>query len=569
MFPVQDIKLADILHDDKLISDSVYEQIKFENANTGKSIEEILLAHNLVKSEVLTKAKAKLYNIPFVNLSETGVSPEALSLVPRPVAERYLIFPFAFDKEQGFLSVAMVNPLDLTTIEFLEKKTEKKIVPFFAELSDIKDSISQKYIQSLSGEVTAALKETIPSQEKKIIDAAELGRVIKEAPIAKIVLTILEFAVKGRATDVHLEPMEDKTRVRYRIDGILHEKLILPRSVHEAVVSRIKILAGLKIDERRIPQDGRFTVKVDDQVVDLRVSTLPGVHGEKVVLRLLKKSTRVPTLSELGLRGLALKNLQSAVLVPHGIILITGPTGSGKTTTLYAILSILNTPKVNIVTVEDPVEYEIVGVTQVHINVTAGLTFASALRSFLRQDPNIIMVGEVRDQETADLAVQASLTGHLVFSTLHTNNASGALPRLLDMHMEPYLLASSMTCVVAQRVVRQICTSCKEQYSPPGEVEAGIKSVLGKFYPPRLALRLFRGKGCQVCNESGYFERIGIFEVLPVSEKIGKLILEHAPASAIEAQAVADGMVTIKQDGYLKALEGLTTIEEVIRVAED
>jgi type IV pilus assembly protein PilB len=569
MFPAQDLKLADVLLADKVINQAQYDEVKLENLNTGVSVEEILKKHNLASDEAIVKAKAKIYNIPFVNLVEVGTSPEALNLISKLVAERYHVFPFALNKEKGIISLAMVNPLDLTAINFLEEKSAKKIAPYFATEDAITQAIEEKYSQSLSSEVTAALKETSREEGTKVIDVAKIGEVIREAPIAKIVITLLEFAIKARASDIHIEPLEDKTRVRYRIDGILHEKLILPKTVHEAVVSRIKILSGMKIDEKRIPQDGRFTFRAGEEVVDLRISTLPSVHGEKIVMRLLKKTGKVPTLPQLGLRGLALKNLEQAVLVPHGIILITGPTGSGKTTTLYSILSKINTPKVNIITIEDPVEYEIVGVNQVQINPAAGLTFASGLRSFLRQDPNIIMVGEVRDQETADLAIQAALTGHLVFSTLHTNEAAGALPRLLDMHMEPYLLASSMTCVVAQRVVRCLCTNCKEQYTPSGEVEENIKQILGKLYnPPQGGLKLYKGRGCPNCNDTGYLGRIGIFEVLPISEKIGRLILERAPSTEIAKMAVAEGMMTMKQDGYLKALEGITTVEEVIRVAE-
>ncbi|MEK7155000.1 MAG: GspE/PulE family protein, partial [Patescibacteria group bacterium] len=329
----------------------------------------------------------------------------------------------------------------------------------------------------------------------------------------------------------------------------------------------------MKIDEKRIPQDGRFNFKTETEEVDLRVSTLPTVFGEKIVMRLLKKTGGVPTLQELGLRGRALKNLEEAVLRPHGIILVTGPTGSGKTTTLYSVLARINTVKVNVVTVEDPVEYQIAGVNQVQINPGAGLTFASGLRSFLRQDPNVIMVGEVRDRETSDLAIQAALTGHLVFSTLHTNNASGALPRLLDMHAEPYLLASTITAVVGQRVARKVCPTCKKPYTPEKQVVDDIKAILGKLWAFDSAqaekVQLFKGEGCDDCGHSGYKGRVGIFEVLPVSEKIGRLILEHAPAQEIEKQAVEEGMITMKQDGYMKVVEGVTTVDEILRVAQE
>ena len=351
----------------------------------------------------------------------------------------------------------------------------------------------------------------------------------------------------------------------------MNEKLILPKIIHDAIVSRIKILGNTKIDERRLPQDARFNFKIGPEELDLRLSTMPTVWGEKVVMRLLKKTGGVPTLLELGLRGKALQNLEFNITRPHGIILMCGPTGSGKTTTLYSILSKLNSTKVNILTLEDPIEYQIAGVNQVQINTQAGLTFASGMRSFLRQDPNIIMVGEVRDTETTELAVQASLTGHLVFSTLHTPNASGALPRLLDMRAEPYLISSTVTCIVGQRVVRRICTSCKVSKVISSEVIEQMQKVLDNLYDFKKAkgLHLYWGKGCKECNNSGYLGRIGIFEVLVVSENIAKMILAHSRAQDIEKTSIFEGMITMKQDGFLKVIEGITTIEEVLRVAEE
>lgn len=560
--------IADILFQMKVITADQLHKAQLEAISSGIPVENIVLSHNYASDKQIAKAIGLKYKIDYVELSEAAISPEALNTIPEAVARRYTAFPYSLDKINGVLSVAMANPLDLGALEFLEKKSGLKIKAVIATAGDIQKAIEERYSQSLSTEVTAALKETGETAEK-VIDISELtsSQVIREAPIAKIVATILEFAIKSRASDVHIEPQEDKTRVRYRIDGILHEKLVLPRRVHDALISRIKILCDMKIDEKRIPQDGRFNFRAGEEEVDLRVSSLPTAHGEKIVMRLLKKSGKVPTLTELGLRGTALKNLQQAILVPHGIVLITGPTGSGKTTTLYAILNEINTPRVNIVTLEDPVEYQIHGVNQVQINPQAGLTFASGLKSFLRQDPNIIMVGEIRDKETADLAIQASLTGHLVFSTLHTNSASGALPRLLDMEAEPYLLASSMTCVLAQRVVRKICENCRESYNPPPEVAQNIRSVLGDL-APKGDFQLYRGKKCSACSDTGYQGRVGIFEVLPVTEKIGRLILEHKPAIDIEKAALADGMLLMMQDGYLKALEGNTTVEEVIRVAQ-
>ena len=560
--------LLDVLASQNVLSPDQLEKVKLEHANTGKETKEIILEHNYASVEQMAKAEAQVYNIPFINLGETAVSPVALSKLPRAVAERYLILPFTFSDANNQLSVAMANPTDLQAIEFIEKKSAAKIKPFMSTPDEIKKAIATSYEESLSTEVKAALRETGPV-EGTPIDITKLGEVIREAPIAKIVSTILEFAVKGRASDIHIEPEEERTRVRYRIDGIMHEKLVLPKKVHEGLISRIKILSGMKIDEKRLPQDGRFSFRADGQEVDLRVSCLPTVHGEKIVMRLLKKSGGMLGLSELGLRGRALKHLQDAVLRPHGIIIVCGPTGSGKTTTLYSALSRINTPKVNIITLEDPVEYEILGVNQVQINPAAGLTFATGLRSFVRQDPDIIMVGEIRDKETTALAVQAALTGHLVFSTLHTNDAAGAIPRLIDLGAEPFLLASSMTCIVAQRVVRKICLGCKEEYLAPPEVVADFKKVLGSLYKQGDKLKLYRGKKCAKCNNTGYYGRVGIFEVVPVTEKIGRLIMERASATDIEKQAIEEGMITMKQDGYLKVLEGVTTIEEVLRVARE
>ena len=420
----------------------------------------------------------------------------------------------------------------------------------------------------MSSEVTSALKEVSGFQETKDVTEGE-PEVIHEAPVSNIITQLLQYAVTSRASDIHIEPMDDRTRVRYRIDGILHEKIILPQRVHDALISRIKILSSLKIEEKRLPQDGRFSYTSGKDIFDLRVSTVPTIYGEKVVMRLLPKTTIPPTLQELGLRGIALKNLETQIVRPHGIILICGPTGSGKTTTLYSILTRLSTSKVNVVTVEDPVEYQIIGANQVQVNPQIGLTFASALRSFLRQDPNIMLVGEIRDSETSELAIQAALTGHQVFSTLHTNTAAGALPRLLDMGMEPFLLASSINACVGQRILRRLCLHCKTEYTPPPEIADNFRKVLNKLYPADKPVILYKGSGCKECGQTGYQGRIGIFEVLVVSSKIMQLILERSSAQAIEDESVSESMITLKQDGYMKALEGITSLEEVLRVAEE
>lgn len=563
--------LVDILLSQKALNQDSALKIKSLELQTGKSQEDLLSEDSVVSEEALAKAKATFYNVPFINLEQTSISPEALSLLPQSAASRFLVVPISIDKEKNQLLLAMAQPLDLTAIEFVEQKSGMRVRPAAAAPSAIERLIAERYSVGLTQEVTEAIKEAEPEEEGgvKTLDLSRLSDVIREAPIAKIVKELLEFAIKARASDVHVEPEEKATRVRYRIDGILQEKFSMPKQFHESLISRIKILSGMKIDEKRIPQDGRFNFKAGSEEVDLRVSSLPTSHGEKIVLRLLKKTGGVPELPDLGLRGRALKNLEDAILRPHGIIIVCGPTGSGKTTTLYSVLSRINTPKINIITLEDPVEYQIAGVNQVQVNPEAGLTFATGLRSFLRQNPDIILVGEIRDSETAGLAIQAALTGHLVFSTLHTNDAAGALPRLLDMGAEPFLLASTMTAVVAQRILRRIDEANREEYEPPLEVIEDIKKVLGPLLTADKPMKLYKGKPTIENGNTGYLGRVGIFEVMPVTEKIGRLLLERQPASSIQKQAEEEGMITMKQDGYLKVLEGITSLEEVLRVAQE
>ncbi|MBP7768477.1 Flp pilus assembly complex ATPase component TadA [Candidatus Woesebacteria bacterium] len=571
--------LIDVMVGQGWLNQNIANKLLVDQITTGKTVETLVNENNLVSEEKLTRAKAIYNNVPFIKLSEVGIFPEALNQLPEGAARHYAMLPFTFDKTEGTLSVAMKDPLDLSAIDFAQQKTGFKIVAYFAVPSEVDRMIAEYYSQTLSSEVTAALEQTTQMAEAqaKKSSLGDLSKeTIRQAPITKIVETLVAFAIKARASDIHIEPLEDRTRVRYRIDGILNEKLILPKSVHEAVVSRIKILSGLKIDEKRLPQDGRFNFATQEQEVDLRVSTLPTINGEKIVMRLLKKDATVPALPELGLDGFALHKVEESIKVPHGIILITGPTGSGKTTTLYSILHTVNTPKVNIMTLEDPVEYQMIGVNQVQINPQAGLTFASGLRSFLRQDPNVIMVGEIRDSETAELAIQAALTGHLVFSTLHTSSAAGALPRLMDMGAEPFLLASSMTCVMAQRVLRTLHKDYKEEYSPEKAIIDDIKEVLGEKFDSWCKknnkdpdhITLWRSRKDRPESEPEYKGRIAIFEVMKITEEIAKLILERKPATDMEKVAMRDGMLLMKQDGYFKALAGLTTIEEVLRVAQ-
>lgn len=574
--------LVDVLQDQGKLSQTQVDDIALQQVRTNKDPNQILEEGNYVSESDLAQAKSIFYHVPYIDLSSVGASPEALAQISNGTAKMYDILPFALDRENTQLKVAMADPLDLGAIEFVERKSGFKLVPHIAPASEIERAIAERYAQSLSNEVSQALQDTGATNQGNVLIAGQTdeqirsGEVVRDAPIAKIVETVLSFALKSNASDIHIEAMEDKTRIRYRIDGILQEKLVLPKSVHNAVISRIKILSNLKIDEKRQPQDGRFTFRMGDQEVDLRVSTLPTVHGEKVVMRLLKKNETVPTLSQLGMRGRSLELVQDAISIPHGIVLVTGPTGSGKTTTLYSILDKINRPEVNIMTLEDPVEYQMEGVNQVQVNPQAGLTFASGLRSFLRQDPNIIMVGEIRDEETANLAIQASLTGHLVFSTIHTNSAAGALPRLLDMKVEPFLLASSLTLTMGQRVPRSVNSEMVEDYHPEEEVIADIEATLGDYFQQFLQqhnvtrenFTLKRKRSDLPPNQSAYKGRIGIFEVLPVSETVRRMILEKESAASIEKQAQKDGMLLMKQDGYLKALEGITTIEEVLRVAQ-
>jgi type IV pilus assembly protein PilB len=548
------------------------EASKYEVGSLQKNvpIDQYLLKDAELKPAEVVKAIAQVLGVPYVDLANSPVDPQAVGYISESIARRFLVLPYKYDPKDQAIYVASADPFNTFVTDFLEKKTGKKIILSLTDSETINKTLNVSYSQGLTPEVSEALKEYEPTIGKKPIE--DVGNVIKEAPIAKIVSTVLEFSIKSRASDIHIEPQETKSQIRYRIDGILHEKLSLPKSIHDALVSRIKILSEMKIDEKRIPQDGRFTFKIGVEEVDLRVSTLPTVNGEKVVMRLLKKTGGVPGVIDLGLRGPQFKDLEEAISRPYGIILVTGPTGSGKTTTLYSVLSRLNKPSVNIVTLEDPVEYQIPGINQVQINPQAGLTFATGLRSFLRQDPNIILVGEIRDKETTQLAIQAALTGHLVFSTLHTNDAATSIPRLIDLGGEPFLIASVLNASIAQRIVRRICPYCKEQFVPPAPVVANIKEVLESYLPKAYLdgqeMKFTKGRGCNECSGTGYFGRVAIFEVLKVTQAINKMILQQSSGKDIETQARKDGLITMKQDGYLKALDGMTTIEEVLRVAE-
>ena len=565
--------ILDVLLADKVISAERLAELKKIAQARGSNIEEVLIKEKVIDAEKLAASKAKIWGIGYINLADKSILKDVLNVISFPVAQNYQVI--CFNKAANQIDVGILDYGNLKAIEAVNfLAAESGYQAKYYVISPESFNKAFNLYQTIAEEVEVALKARAEEAEEKR-EAAGMDKeektegVIKAAPISKIVSVIIRHAIEGGASDIHVEPEEKATRVRYRIDGILHEKFTMPKSFHDSLVSRIKILSGMKIDEKRIPQDGRFNFKSGVEEVDLRVSSLPTVHGEKIVMRLLKKSGGVPKLPELGLRGRALKNLEDAILRPHGIIIICGPTGSGKTTTLYSVLSKINTPKVNIVTLEDPVEYQIPGVNQVQVNPGAGLTFASGLRSFLRQDPNVIMVGEIRDAETAALAVQASLTGHLVFSTLHTNDASGVLPRLLDMGIEPFLLGSTMTCIVAQRVVRRIHEDCKVEYPAEAGLVGEMKDLWGNLFPTNFSGKIYKGRGDAECGGTGYMGRVGVFEVMPVSEKIAKMVVERASGADIEKVAKEEGMITMKQDGYLKVVEGATTVEEILRVAQE
>ncbi len=595
--------IAEILRSQGKIKEEQEKEVKFEVANKRISEEEVIKSKGWINDEEIIKAKAASYGVPYVNLDEEEIPHETLLKLPYESAKSHQAI--VFREDVAVFHVGMADPLDIQRVSFLENILGKRIRPYFANPASIKTILDTRYAGQMESEVSEAVEEVgegIIKLEEEVRDISEVEGTIASAPVARIVNMILEYSIKFGASDIHIEPREKKLSVRFRINGILMERLQLPVTLVSSIVSRIKILSDLKIDEHRIPQDGRFQVKVGKKEVDLRVSIMPTVYGEKVVIRLLEKGGGLMKLEDTGLRGAAYKIYREALSSTQGIILVTGPTGSGKTQTLASSLMILNQPGVNIVTLEDPVEIKIDGVNQVQVNPDVGLTFAKGLRAMLRQDPDIIMVGEIRDRETAELAVQASLTGHLVLATLHTNSASGALPRLLDMHIEPYLLTSTINVIVAQRLIRTLCNKCKEAYEASDEVIKKVHKVMAGLagfnmytfpnnfsvstdaslvneinIPPaeiekqrelkqKRKVVLYRAKGCSKCNNTGYSGRTGIFEVFRVSDKISQLIMEERSAGDIERQAIEEGMITMVQDGFMKALEGLTTIEEVLRV---
>jgi len=575
------LTLEDALLSLNLISPTQLELVKLENVNTGKPLEQILREMNLVGSESIARAWSLVYNLPYVSLLGQNIPSQVLHKIPEQVCRNYNIVPFGMEGEG--LRVAIEDPKNLQALEvleFLKKRNNYDISLYIASTDSINHALSQ--FGTLTTEVAKTLKEIKPqtldeeAATEEITSAEELGKVIQDAPISKVVAVIIKYAVTARASDIHIEPQENDLRVRYRIDGILHQTVSLPKSVQAAIVSRIKILSNLKIDEQRIPQDGRFATHIGDKEIDFRVSTFPTANGEKVVMRLLDKSATLIDIRKLGLTDRNLEVLRRESTKPYGMVLVTGPTGSGKTTTLYAALEELNKEGVNVLTIEDPIEYFIPGINQSQVKPDVGYTFASGLRSMLRQDPDIVLVGEIRDNETAEMAVHAALTGHLVLSTLHTNDASGALPRLIDMEVEPFLIASSLNLVIAQRLVRTICKDCKQEYNASPQEKNIIAQEVKKMPEEEQKklkvsseIRLFRGKGCAKCQDTGYQGRIALYETLPVSESIEELAVKHAKSTDIKNEAIKEGMLTLKQDGILKALLGTTTLSEVERVTAE
>jgi len=575
-------RLKNFLIEAGLITEKNFEELLKKAQEKNQYIGELLILEKILTPEELKKIEAYLLGIPYINLEKEKIPDEVLRIIPESIARTHNIV--AFRKRGRELEVAMIDPDDLKTIDFLRKTIDLKILPRLTTESSIKAALKQ-YHKSLEAEFGEIIKqeavkiETIKEGEKEEKKEGEdLEKAAQELPIVKIVDTLLKHAVLQRATDIHIEPTEKEIVVRYRIDGILRAAMILPKNISSGLVARIKVLSNLKLDEHRLPQDGRFKIEMEDLKYSIRVSILPVIYGEKIVLRLLPETAKALTLEELGFWGESLEKVYSALKKPVGMILVSGPTGSGKTTTLYSIIQILNTPGVNISTIEDPVEYRIPSVNQTQVVPSIGLTFASGLRSLLRQDPDIIMVGEIRDNETASLAINAALTGHLVLSTIHTNSAAGAIPRLIDMKVEPFLISSTLNCIIAQRLVRKLADSKKKYFLSSSQLKrlkeiVDLERVLNILKEAKIVdekatwekIPFFQPVPCPEAPD-GYKGRIGIFEVLEINSTIKEMIVQKKNAQDIQEQAQKEGMVLMVEDGLIKAVLGITTIEEVFRV---
>lgn len=577
---IQD-KLIELLVNEGLIEKSVIDDALKRASESGRPLFSLLSEEGLLDNELLVHGVAQVSGVPYVNLSNSVISQDILSLLPSDVAERFMAVPLA--EVQNRLAVAMIDANNVQAVDYLSNRIQRPIKVFMASEESVRHVLDQ-YKTDLSSVNVAAQA----SQEESLSEAGNIKTIVQDSPISRALSTILEYAVKSHASDVHIEPLEKALKIRCRVDGVLREIMQLPKSIEPALVSRIKILSNLKIDEHRIPQDGQFAVNVAGKEVDLRIAISPVVWGEQVVIRLLDKSGSSFNLEDMGYAGRALRTIRKGIKRPNGMILTSGPTGSGKSTSLYALIREIKDDAVNIVTLEDPVEYKMDGVNQIQVNAEVGLTFASGLRSILRQDPDIVMVGEIRDNETANLAIQAALTGHLVFSTLHTNSAAGVLPRLLDMGIEPFLIASTVNTIIGQRLVRRVARRRDIYQSSPLETQA-IREAVGGLLPQtreqvaqyaqdlgyeslplatQASFALAKGKDTPQ-TPRGYAGRAGLYEVMDITEEIQNLIVKRATSAEIQRTAIQQGMITMRQDGYLKALNGITTIEEVNRVAAD
>jgi type IV pilus assembly protein PilB len=549
-------QLADILLDQALVSTDDLAAAQVEQQRAGRSLGRILVDSGVLTEGQLVAALAEQIGMPFVDLSEFQVDSAALLTVPAAVCRRYNALPIAFDG--GRLIVAMADPANVFALDDMRSHSGRETRPVIATKTDVVAAINRFYrAESDLDDLSAA----IDAEEDS--DLESMKEAVEDAPIVRFVNLLITQAIQDRASDIHLEPTEHDLRVRFRIDGVLHEIMHSPKNIQGGVVSRLKIMADINIAERRIPQDGRLSVMVQDRKVDLRVATLPTVWGEKVVMRVLDNSTAMLKLSDLGFLGTNYETYSRSFTKPYGMILVTGPTGSGKSTTLYATLNIVSKPQINVITVEDPVEYRIPGINQVQVNNKAGLTFAAALRSILRSDPDVVLIGEIRDHETALIAVEAALTGHLVLSTLHTNDAPSAITRLVEMGIEPFLVSSALDCVLAQRLARRLCERCREAYQPE------VQTLLAARFPwadGQPLPTLYRPVGCSACSKTGYRGRLALHEVMPVSGTIERLAVEGAPSVRITEAALADGMSTLREDGMAKVASGVTSLEEILRV---
>ena len=546
-----------------LVTQEQLTEARAHAAEKGRSLGRVLIEMGYVTEGGLVSILAGQIGLEFIDLSEASVDASAVALVPEATARRHNCIPVGFD-DDGRLIVAMADPANVVAVDDIRAFTKRDVRTVVSTKADVVAAIARHYrldrtAETLVEEAAAEQEAEADTLEKQLAEAGGA----EDAPIIKLVNLLITQAMNDRASDIHIEPEEKSLRVRYRIDGVLHEVMNPPKSVQAGITSRLKIMADINIAERRIPQDGRIGIVVQGKQIDIRVSTLPTVHGEKIVMRLLDKSSVLLQLSDLGFLPENFESYKKSYQKPYGMILVTGPTGSGKSTTLYATLNILNRPEVNIVTTEDPVEYRLPGINQVQTNAKAGLTFASALRSILRQDPDIILIGEIRDRETAQIAVESALTGHLVLSTLHTNDAPSAVTRLTEMGIEPFLVASAADCILAQRLARKLCEKCKEPYAPS---EEELKVARFPYNPDEELPKLYRAVGCTSCGNTGYRGRMALHEVMPVTEEIERLTVELASAEAIGKVALEQGMISLRVDGLSKVAMGLTSIEEIFRV---